>query len=132
MNKPVLTVVSLSVLAMACPVVSVIAAPAPGSAQEADRKFLANLESSAAAKATPTQATPTPAHSHSKAKSNTSTRKHGSQLPEVAAANANQSTSSKSANATPAQKTDRDHSSSEDHGFFQRVFGHIFSKHSED
>ncbi|MEP6672431.1 MAG: hypothetical protein ABJF10_24920 [Chthoniobacter sp.] len=60
MNKPILSFVYLSALALACPVIGVIAAPsdAATATEAADRKFLANLENSGAPHATPAAPVP--------------------------------------------------------------------------
>jgi len=62
MNKPILSFVYLSVLALTCPVTGVIAAPAdaPTSTEAADRKFLTNLENSNAPKAPAIEVVPVP------------------------------------------------------------------------
>jgi hypothetical protein len=61
MNKQLLTFVSVSVLALVRPAASLIAAPAPGSAEQADRQFLANLENSDATKSAPAEPSAPPA-----------------------------------------------------------------------
>jgi hypothetical protein len=56
MNKQLLTFASISVLALTCPVPSLIAAPVSGSTEQADRQFLSNLENSDAARSAPAPA----------------------------------------------------------------------------
>jgi hypothetical protein len=151
MNKPLLTFTVLSVLAVAHPG-SGVAAPAAGSTEESDRKFLAQLEGADSAPSDVNQKAPAPApiaagprpnDKPPQTRASTPSKKtavvakasHSARrLPpaEVADEEVTPPAVANPATVTVEQTKDHDRDRVEDHNFFHRLFGRLLSKHPED